>query len=334
MKKPILIAVAGVLILGAAFFVFISNRSDSGIERDLPGPRQVSRGLKRKSSEDHQPSKADRSGTSPSSRGGSGAGEDSQEEMVRVGNQMIEEGKTKEAIELYTEALGRFPNDPALKRELGFAYAEDGQIAEAKKIFEERLSEDPKDPDARFGLGVTERLSGNYNKALGHLNEALRVNPGHPDAKFTMAEILTFDRQGEGTVAEKYLAERFYTDLLKGSPDDVEAQNGLAAVYLNSGRADEAVGLWEDMVQKNPDETVLVSNLSEAYLAANRPNDAVQASQKALEIDPNNGDAYFFLGNAEMARGNQQAGLDAIRRAAELEPNNPIYQAKLKELGF
>lgn len=250
-----------------------------------------------------------------------------------VSEQLIREGKTQEAVQLYLDAVGKDPSNPALRIELGFAYIENGQLDLGRQTFEQRLQDDPNDPDARFGLGTIEKLNGNIEKALANFNEALRIDPEHIDSKFNMADTVTFDRKQQGTVIEKYLAERYYNDILKEMPDDIDAQNGLAAVYLSTGRVNEAVTLWEDLANKNPGESILMSNLGEAYLAANRPEDAFRSAQKALEVDPENSDAYFFLGSAEIASGNMQAGIEAIRHAAELEPDNPDYQKKLQELG-
>lgn len=261
-----------------------------------------------------------------------GNAEDALDGYRTTADQLAQEGKMQEVVQLYLDAIAKDPSNPDLRNELGFAYADNDQLDLARQAFDQRLAEDPNDPDARFGLGAIERLNGNTDEALAQFNEALRVDPDHIDAKFNMAETLTFNRGQQGTAAEKYLAEKYYGEILKTIPDDLDAQNGLAAVYLSTGRAGDAVGIWEKMSQESPDESVIMSNLGEAYMAANRPDDAYRSAQKALELDPENGDAYFFLGSAEIARGNTQAGIDAIRRAAELDPNNPEYQKKLQEL--
>lgn len=255
------------------------------------------------------------------------------EDIKVTSDRLIQEGKTKEAIQELQAALADSPGDPRLKTELGFAFVEDGQIDQAKQVFEKKLAENPDDPEAYLGLGVVDRVKGSPDAALVKLNEALSRDPNNPDAKFNMAEILAYERGDGGTVAEKYLAERFYNELLEQNSSDPDLQNGLASVYLSSGRTDRSVGIWEKMVQEHPDESVLYSNLGEAYVKSNRPDDAIAVSQKALERDPNNSDAYFFMGQSEIAKGNQQQGVDAIRKAAELEPDNKDYQKKLKELG-
>lgn len=250
-----------------------------------------------------------------------------------LSGQWLDSGRPEEAVRLLEQARIQFPENPLLQTELGLAYVENEQVDRAKEIFEKRLAANPNDPDAHFGLGVVARVEGDPDQALSRLNQALQLNPDHPDAKFNMAEILTFERGEKGTVAEKYLAERHYADLIQRYPDDPDLQNGLAAVYLSSGRTTEAIGIWEQVAQALPAESVIHSNLGEAYLKANRPDDAVVASQRALELDPDNSDAYFFLGNANIAKGNREAGLRAIQRAVELSPSDATYQKRLSELG-
>lgn len=249
-----------------------------------------------------------------------------------LASQWVESGRPEEAVRLMEEAVRHFPGDSRYQTELGLAYVENGQSDLARGIFQKRLEKNPNDPDAHFGLGVVARVSGNTDKALSSLNRALQLDPDHPDAKFNTAEILAFERGEKGTVAEKYLAERYYSELAQQHPDNPDLQNGLAAVYLFSGRTAEAIGIWEQMSQRMPEESVVHSNLSEAYLSANRPEDAIAAARRAMQIDPENSDAYFQLGNAELAKGNSRAGIEAIRRAAELSPEDVTYRRKLQEL--
>ncbi len=247
------------------------------------------------------------------------------------GDRFISEGRPQDAIQIYMDALNRFPNDPKLRVSLGLAYIEGGQLEQAKQVLEQRLAEDPADSEANFGLGSLERLNGQHDQAIARFNESLRTDPDNDDAKFNAAEILTFEKGGSGTLAEKYLAERYYNELLQKMPGNVDVQNGLAAAYLASHRAPEAIGIWENLSNQKPNEPILLSNLSEAYLAAGRTDEAIASSQKAIELDPRNSDALFLLGNAEIAKGNVSDGREAIRKALELDPDNKDYQIKFNE---
>lgn len=254
------------------------------------------------------------------------------EDYKSSADRLIAAGNTTEAIQVLQDALFESPDDQRLQTELAFAYIQDDQLEVAKQVFEKKMAEDPNDPEAHLGLGVIDRLSGNVDSALSKFNEALQIDPDNADAKFNMAETLTYERGQSGSAAEKFLAEKYYQDLLQQHPNHPDIQNGLASVYLGTGRTDKAIDVWEKTVLENPNDSILLSNLSEAYIEARRLDDAIVNSQKALENDPNNSDAYFFLGSAEVKKGNQQQGLEAIQKAIELEPENPSYQRKLREL--
>lgn len=215
--------------------------------------------------------------------------------------------------------------------ETALAAMEEGRTEEARRLLQKRLAENPNDPQAHLGLGIVERLEGHPDQALARLNESLRLDPTNVDAKFNAAEILTFEKPNAGAL-EKAEAEKHFADLLQEHPDHYDLRNGLAAVYLQSGKVDQAIQIWEGLSRDAPEESLAHSNLSEAYLEAGRIEEAIAASQKALQADPNNSDAQFHLGMAALAQGDRRAAAEAIQKAEELEPDNPEYEEKLKEL--
>ncbi len=235
------------------------------------------------------------------------------------------EGEPAEAIEAEEGAPGGDVFASAL------AAMEEGRTDEARRLLQKRLAENPNDPQAHLGLGIVERLEGHPDQALARLNESLRLDPTNVDAKFNVAEILTFEKPNAGAL-EKAEAEKHFVGLLQEHPDHYDLRNGLAAVYLQTGKVDQAIQIWEGLSRDAPEESLAHSNLSEAYLEAGRIEEAIAASQKALQADPNNSDAQFHLGMAALAQGDRRSAAEAIQKAAELEPGNQEYEEKLKEL--
>lgn len=256
-------------------------------------------------------------------------------ERIQIGAQrLLRGGLAGEAIAMYEEALLKFPNDPRLQGELGLAYLENGERDRAQELFQGILSRNPDDLGARFGLAVIGRLEGQYEQAIEAFREILTRDPENRDAKLNVAEIIAFEHQNGRTPEAIAQAENYYEELLQQHPDNPDLHNGMASVYLASGRLNEAIAEWEQMSKEYPQESILLSNLGEAYLAAGRIQDVVDTSLKALAIDPKNSDAYFFLGQAELARGNQEEGKAAIFKASDLDPQNLPYREKMQKLGY
>lgn len=219
-------------------------------------------------------------------------------------------------IDFLKEAVNKNPGNPALATDLGLALIENKNFEEAKSLFEQQLEKDPKDPEALFGMGILQSAQGDFNKAEKYFQYNLSVNPDHLDSKFNLAELYTFDKKTNPAVAEQH-----YQDLLQQIPENLEAQNGLAAVYLQTGRTEQAIDLWRQLAESNPTESVVHSNLGEAYLKSGRFEEASKASDHALAADPDNAEAYYFKALAEKEMGNQALYEQYYQQALQRNPD-------------
>lgn len=80
------------------------------------------------------------------------------------------------------------------------------------------------------------------DEALARLYEALHENPDDMDAKYKIAEMLTHEKW-DADPSQKAEAEKFYTELLELNPNNPYLKNGLATLYEQTGRVEEAVKL-------------------------------------------------------------------------------------------
>ncbi len=111
--------------------------------------------------------------------------------------------------------------------------------------------QDPNEAEAPSEPETADRNEDDQAQTLAILHESLRQDPDNVDAKFKIAEILTHEKW-DANEAEKAEAEKFYTDLLKLYPDHSDLRNGLATLYVQTGRVEEAVELWSGTSQEFP----------------------------------------------------------------------------------
>lgn len=186
------------------------------------------------------------------------------------------------------------PTEGATENSLkpGFELLQKKDLPEAEEFFIEHIKIYPLDPDGHFGLGSVYRLEEEFEQSIDELSLTLLLKPGHLQAKQQLAEMLAFQmKQDFGS------AEKLYEEILEEAPEDKSAVNGLATVYLSTGRVDPAITLWEDLKSELPDPTsqeVISKNLSNAYyVKAKQETEAGNADQaeqwmaKALELNPN-----------------------------------------------
>lgn len=182
----------------------------------------------------------------------------------------------------------------------GFQQIQNGELPEAEELFTEHVRLYPLDPEGHFGLGVVYRMEESFEQSVEEFAKTLLLDPGHLRAKYQAAEMLTFQMKGDYETAEL-----LYQEILEEVPEERSAINGLASVYLSTGRADEAISLWEDLRTEMPDQPGLAKNLAEAY---------------------------FIKGNQLTEAGDSGAAAEWVSKAMELNPGDPVYEAKWQEL--
>lgn len=113
--------------------------------------------------------------------------------------------------------------------------------------------------------------------------QASAVTPATPssDALYTLG----LTAHGAGQIA---LASQRYAQALKMAPDHVGALNGLAVIYAQSDRTDEALKLFARASELAPASAHIRNNAGYTLLRDGRLDEAEVALNKAHELDPSN----------------------------------------------
>lgn len=76
----------------------------------------------------------------------------------------------------------------------------------------------------------------------------------------------------------------FYENVLKGSPDFIEAMMALADLYTKKGLYREGLNLDERLSRLRPEDAVIFYNLACSYSLLNNSYAALNAVKKAIEL--------------------------------------------------
>ncbi|HEX8385370.1 MAG TPA: tetratricopeptide repeat protein, partial [Rubricoccaceae bacterium] len=169
----------------------------------------------------------------------------------------------------------------------------------------------PDSTQGHFYLGLAHYSAGNATAAIAPLRTAVRMAPSDPQAALYLGRVLIQADQGtEGIAVLSDAAGRF--------PNDASLRAELLNAYQRTGRAGEAISLYEAaLVSPSPaDEPVLRFNYGTVLLQAGRVDDAIAQFERAIELQPENFDAQYNLGAAYQ---NQAAAIN--RRANEATDN-------------
>ena len=103
------------------------------------------------------------------------------------GNVYYHDGKFKEAIDSYTEAIKLNPKDAQAYANRGVAYAHLKQYERAIEDFNEAINITPKDAMAYNNRGLAYAYLKEYNKAIEDYNKAIKINPKDANVYFNFA---------------------------------------------------------------------------------------------------------------------------------------------------
>jgi len=260
------------------------------------------------------------------------------------GNALLDEGKPREALQHYREAVALVPSPEAFVS-LGYTLSELGLASEAREALEQAVRMDVTQFDAVYLLGTLALAGADYPLAISHLSRALELQPGTdmvlrdlcsacflegdlararevaeagvaahpqlPDFHFYLGNILT--RQGQAAKA----VECFDT-ALRIKPGFAEAQHNRALALQAAGRLDEAAQGLHAALALRPGYAQALYGLASVLTDQHRPREAEPYCREALALDSNDAEAHNALGNVLLALGRPDDAVTSYARALAL----------------
>jgi len=223
------------------------------------------------------------------------------------------EGRLAEAEPLYLEVLRLNPADTRAMTNLGLLYMSGKSFARAEQLFAAALAREPAHPRA---------WDGRINALIGLQRfedaQALLATPGVAEDVRKAAELRLRPHWAEALLQKKDFAgaETQLRLALAITPDDPEAHNDLARLYLATNRAEAALGALAAALRIAPGHAPSLINQGSAYRNQGRPADAEASYRGALATDPANTHAVRNLGLLLRSQ-NRSDEADALEAAAQ-----------------
>jgi tetratricopeptide (TPR) repeat protein len=223
------------------------------------------------------------------------------------------QGKIRQAMEQYEQALRFNPDYAEAHNHLGAALLEQGRLQEAIGHCEQALRIKPDFADAHSILGIALLRQGRQPEAVSHWEQALRLNPDYAEAHNNLGAAL--HQQGKTREA----VEQF-EQALRIKPDFAEAHDNLGNALRELGRPEEAIGHYERALQIRPDDAETHYNLGNALVQVGRLQEAVGHFRQAFRIKPDFAEAHNNLGLALEQEGRVQEALQHYEQALRINP--------------
>ena len=273
-------------------------------------------------------------------------------EPLEVANRLLQQGKTKEALEQLQQIAGTNPGMRRLSREFGLAYYKGGDYVKAIDAFKKATQEDPDDKEAVQLLGLSNYLAGRPADAIPLLE---RVQGWYPRANVDASYILgvayiqtkdypkarvAFARMFEvpPDSAAAYLftarvllrqefdpiAEEYAKKALELDPKLPLAHFFLGELHLYKSRIPEAVTDFKAELGLNPGHAPTYYKLADAYSRIQKFDDAERLLQRSIWLDSTSTGAYILLGKVLEKKGEAELAVRALQHALSVDPNNSV----------
>jgi len=274
-----------------------------------------------------------------------GAAEDKYELLFRQAAEFSSQGKYREAIGKYNDALALRPGAPEALNNLAVMYYTTGSYRRAWDLAERALKAQPGMASAALIAGLSAIRCDRPADAIAPLEQALRGDPANRDALLGLASA----RIGTGQVAE---AAALYEQRTAVAPRDAEAWYGQAICYerlaetasrklsKTPGAASYSKRLLGEFLLSRGDAQLAREAFGEAQQEASTAavsGDATALFRQSQELAgksreafslfvslaPDAWQAHLFLGDVERQHRNFPAALEHYRKAAALQPQSP-----------
>jgi tetratricopeptide (TPR) repeat protein len=229
-----------------------------------------------------------------------------------VALELLQKGRTEEAIVQWRKALEMDPVDPTALSNLGAALETAGRPEEAAAQFRKAIDADPENFKSHSNLGVLLGKLGRLDEAAASLEKALELNPGDARAHSAYGAVLMNSGRSEEALAHLRKA-------LEIEPDNSDAHNNLGGLHARAGRFAEAIPHFEKALESEPGSFTLHYNLGRALAANGKSQDGLRHLERAAELSGGQVAVVFEkLSGLYAELGRFPDALAAARRALDL----------------
>ncbi|HNT33751.1 MAG TPA: sulfatase-like hydrolase/transferase [bacterium] len=197
-------------------------------------------------------------------------------------------GLSQKAIEVCTEGLRHFPDEPGLLDQMGLAYKMAEDYKRAIEFGQRAVRIVPNKPEYLNNLGASYSAAGKYKEAQNFLSRAVSIQPDFSSALFNLGVVAL--REKHNGQAETYLRQAVAAD---ETNHDAWVQLNKALLYQD--KSDEALLISQKLLALNPEDSEPHYFMSVAYRQKLDFSSAEESLRRFLQANPNVGFAYAEL---------------------------------------
>jgi predicted TPR repeat methyltransferase len=201
-----------------------------------------------------------------------------------------QQGRLREAEQLYRAVLGVFGSDFDCLHNLGLLHAQEGRFDEAVELLRAGARQDPRSVEVHNNLGNALALLRRHDEAVAGFQIAVTLKPDFAEAHNNLGNALAI--QGRTDEAVEHCAQA-----LALRPDYADAHVNLGNIRNEQGRPDEAVAHYQKALAIKPSIPEAHYRLGNVLGKQGKIGEATACYRRALALKPDHAEAWLGLGN-------------------------------------
>ncbi|MEM7431492.1 MAG: sulfotransferase [Pseudomonadota bacterium] len=230
-----------------------------------------------------------------------------------MGAMLLKSRQASEAEEWLRRAIELAPSFAKPHEDLGFLLVEAGRADEAVTILETATRLDPKSENAYYSLGKALAMLGRGADADRAFEAAFDLNPIRKNLAYAA------EHHQAGRFDE---AERCYREVLRGSPNNVDAMRLLAGILIGKPSLEEAEDLLRQVVALAPDYSLAWLDLGGMMHEQHRYREAIECFEQAIRLEPNRAKPIYMMGGSLAPAGRTDDALKCYQRVVDIQPTH------------
>jgi type IV pilus biogenesis/stability protein PilW len=185
--------------------------------------------------------------------------------------------------------------------------------------------EESRQAEGLYRLAQLDFSQGKNQDAITHAKKSISLDPKNADVHAFLGLVYLY-------LSDYRSAEKSLQEAVNLNPYLTDARNTLGAVYMKTGRKDEAQAEFlqclKDTTYRHPEKVLY--NLGTLQLEEKHVSEAEATFRRAVEVNASYAKGYYGLGQALLLSGRRDEAAKNFEKVIALDPSSP-EAAKAKE---
>ncbi|MCH3904260.1 MAG: tetratricopeptide repeat protein [Lactobacillus sp.] len=205
-------------------------------------------------------------------------------------------------------------------------YQSAGLIETAKNKLTQASQLAPEEPAITFGLAELAYSSGDYQTALPLYQKLLKTQTAVAEVSLTQRVIACLAKLGDYEQAAELLKQH------KDAVLDIDSQYQAGLILLQAKDYHAAEHYFDEVLRQSPDYVNAYPLLTQAYLADNDPDNALAAARTGLTYNEYDETLYSLGASAALKLGEQGEAQHLLEKGLKVAPDNQELTLQLSNL--